>query len=81
MSRKRHDNRQQRPSNLVRFIHPLWLDTRRGDGGRIVVRIWGRSGAAVELLADAESWHALGWAATAGSKSHLRASVTAAASR
>ena len=36
----------------LRFIHPLWLETKRGQNGSIVVRIWGRSGETVELLAD-----------------------------
>ena len=40
-----------RPGTL-RFIHPLWLETKRGQNGSVVVRIWGRSGEAVELLAD-----------------------------
>ena len=41
-----------RKPGMLRFIHPLWLDTKSGKGGSVVVRIWGRSGEAVELLAD-----------------------------
>jgi hypothetical protein len=36
----------------LRFIHPLWLETKRGQNGSVIVRIWGRNGEAVELLAD-----------------------------
>jgi hypothetical protein len=36
----------------LRFIHPLWLDTKTGSGAKLVVRIWGRSGETVELHAD-----------------------------
>jgi len=39
----------------LRFIHPLWLETKRGQNGSVVVRIWGRSGETVELLADGRS--------------------------
>jgi hypothetical protein len=35
----------------VRFIHPLWLDAKVTDG-KIVVRVWGRAGEAVQLFAD-----------------------------
>jgi len=36
----------------LRFIHPLWLETRTGKGGRIMVRIWGRAGELVVLHAN-----------------------------
>jgi len=36
----------------LRFIHPLWLETRPGKGRRIVVRIWGRAGELVVLHAN-----------------------------
>jgi hypothetical protein len=40
-----------KPATL-RFIHPLWLETKRGSRGRIVVRVWGRAHHRFELLAD-----------------------------
>jgi hypothetical protein len=38
---------------VLHFIHPLWLDTKRGKGGKIVVRVWGRRGNLFELHAGA----------------------------
>jgi hypothetical protein len=42
--------RAEKPGT-VRFIHPLWLDS-KVTKGRIVVRIWGRAGELVQLFAD-----------------------------
>jgi hypothetical protein len=39
--------------SVLHFIHPLWLETKRGKGGKIVVRVWGRRGNLFELHAGA----------------------------
>jgi hypothetical protein len=39
-------------AGALRFIHPLWLETKRGNGRAIVVRVWGRRGEAIRLRAD-----------------------------
>jgi hypothetical protein len=40
----------ERPGT-VRFIHPLWLETKVANG-KIVVRVWGRAGENVQLFAN-----------------------------
>jgi len=47
---KRRTARADKPGTL-RFIHPLWLES-HVTRGKIVVRVWGRAGEAVQLFAD-----------------------------
>jgi hypothetical protein len=33
----------------LHFIHPLWLAARHGNGGKVVIRVWGRRGTLFEI--------------------------------
>jgi hypothetical protein len=48
----RQTTRAEKPGT-VRFIHPLWLDS-KVTKGKIVVRIWGRAGERVQLFAGGD---------------------------
>jgi hypothetical protein len=48
----RRTARTEKPGT-VRFIHPLWLET-KVTKGKIVVRIWGRKGEPVQLFANGD---------------------------
>ena len=47
----RHQTTRAEKPGTVGFIHPLWLEA-KVTNGRIVVRIWGRTGERVQLFAD-----------------------------